>query len=313
MKSLSSRVWIGVFFVTGLLTAVSAAAQESGDLAAARDLYASAAYDDALAVLNRLRAKDHPASQSRAIEQYRAFCLLALGRATDAEQAIEAVVAAEPSYLPSDSDASPRVRSAFTTVRRRMLPNIIQQQYALAKAAFDRREWAVAADLFKWVLTALADPDVANEAKQPPLVDLKQLAAGFEELSSKAAAPPPPPPPLPAPAPAPVVTAAVVPSVPPPPRIYTASDSNVIAPVALNQVLPAYPGQVMIPRSGRIEVVIDETGAVESAVMTGSVSVNYDRLAVAAAKSWKFKPATTVDGTPVKFRKIVQVTIRKTT
>ena len=311
MKSLSSRVWIGACVVTGLLIAVSAAAQESGDLAAARDLYASAAYDDALAVLNKLRATNHPASQSRAIEQYRAFCLLALGRATDAEQAIEAVVAAEPSYLPSDSDASPRVRSAFTTVRRRMLPNIIQQQYALAKGAFDRREWALAADLFKWVLTALADPDVANEAKQPPLVDLKQLAAGFEELSSKAAAPPPPPPPLPTP----VVTAAaaVVPSVPPPPRIFSANDSNVIAPVALNQALPAYPGQVMIPRSGRIEVVIDETGAVESAVMTGSVSVAYDRLAIAAAKNWKFKPATTVDGTAVKFRKIVQITIRKTT
>jgi TonB family protein len=309
MKSLSSRVWIGAFFVTGLLTAAGAAAQESGDLAAARDLYASAAYDDALAVLNKLRATDHPAGQARAIEQYRAFCLLALGRATDAEQAIEAVVAAEPSYLPSDSDASPRVRSAFTTVRRRMLPNIIQQQYAMAKAAFDRKEWAVAADLFKWVLTALADPDVANEAKQPPLVDLKQLAAGYEELSSKAAAPPPPPPPPP---PAPVVTAAVAPSIPPPPRIYTVNDANVTAPVALNQVLPAYPGQVMIPRSGKLEVVIDETGAVESAVMTGPVSSAYDRLAIAATKSWKFKPAT-VDGTPVKFRKIVQVTIRKTT
>src|SRR5262245_17027352 len=239
MKSLSSRVWIGACVVTGLLAAVSAAAQESGDLAAARDLYASAAYDDALAVLNKLRATNHPASQSRAIEQYRAFCLLALGRATDAEQAIEAVVAAEPSYLPSDSDASPRVRSAFTTVRRRMLPNIIQQQYALAKAAFDRREWAVAADLFKWVLAALADPDVANEAKQPPLVDLKQLAAGFEELSSKAAAPPPPPPPAPAPAPTPVVAAATVPSLPPPPRIYSVNDANVTVPVALSQVLPA--------------------------------------------------------------------------
>ena len=68
----------------------------------------------------------------------------------------------------------------------------------------------------------------------------------------------------------------------------------------------------MIPRSGRIEVVIDESGAVESALMAGSVSTTYDRLAIAATKSWKFKPAT-VDGTPVKFRKIVQVTIRKTT
>ena len=104
----------------------------------------------------------------------------------------------------------------------------------------------------------------------------------------------------------------MVPSSPPPPRIYTVGDSNVMPPVALNQVLPAYPGQVMIPRSGRIEVVIDESGAVESASMTGSVYAAYDRLAIAATKSWHFKPAT-VDGTPVKFRKIVQITIRKTT
>jgi len=308
MKPLLSRAWIGAFFVTTVLAAADVRAQENGDLAAARDLYASAAYDDALAVLNRLRAADHPAGQSRTIEQYRAFCLLALGRASDAEQAIEAVVAAEPTYLPSDSDASPRVRSAFTTVRRRMLPTIIQQQYAQAKAAFDRKDFAAAADGFHWVLAALADPDVAAEAKQPPLVDLKQLASGFEELSAKAAAPPPSPPP--APAPASVVAAA--PSIPPPPRIYAAGDANVTAPVVLNQALPPYPGQVMIPRSGRIEVVIDESGAVESARMAGSVTIAYDRLALAAAKNWKFKPAT-VDGTPVKFRKVVQVTIRKTT
>ena len=308
MKSLFSRAWLGAFFAATVLTAASVQAQESGDLAAARDLYASAAYDDALAVLNRLRSADHPVGQSRTIEQYRAFCLLALGRASDAEQAIEAVVAAEPSYLPSDSDASPRVRSAFTTVRRRMLPTIIQQQYAQAKAAFDRKDFAAAAQGFHQVLAGLADPDVAAEAKQPPLVDLRQLATGFEELSASAAAPPPPP--L-APVAAPVAVA-VVPSIPPPPKIYNAADANVMPPVAMNQTLPAYPGQVLIPRSGKIEVVIDESGAVESAVMTGSVTAAYDRLAITAAKNWRFKPAT-VDGKPVKFRKVVQVTIRKTT
>ena len=35
---------------------------------------------------------------ARAIDQYRAFCLLALGKATEAAQAIESVVAAQPSY-----------------------------------------------------------------------------------------------------------------------------------------------------------------------------------------------------------------------
>ena len=131
-----------------VLTAAHAGAQDA-DLTAARDLYASAAYDDALSVLNRLRASDHPANQSSAIEQYRAFCLLALGRPADAEQAIEAAVTAEPSYHPSDSEVSPRGRTAFTTVRRRMLPVIIQQRYAQAKAAFDKKDFAAAADGFR--------------------------------------------------------------------------------------------------------------------------------------------------------------------
>ena len=117
-----STLRIGLFVTLIALAPASGRAQDN-DLAAARDLYTSAAYDDALAMLNRLRSANPAPMQSRAIEQYRAFCLLALGRATDAEQAIEAVVAAEPSYQPSDSDVSPRVRSAFTTVRRRMLPS----------------------------------------------------------------------------------------------------------------------------------------------------------------------------------------------
>src|ERR1700681_1802942 len=118
-----------------VLTAVAAAGQDS--LSRARDLYAGASYEDALVLLNRLRADGPRSDEIATIDQYRAFCLLALGRATDAEQAIEAVVTAEPSFQPSESDAGPRVRSAFTTVRRRMLPVIIQQQYAQAKAAFD--------------------------------------------------------------------------------------------------------------------------------------------------------------------------------
>jgi len=298
--SIISTVWLAAVVA---LSAASASAQER-DLAAARDLYASASYDDALAMLDRLRASEHPASQARAIEQYRAFCLLALGRAADAQQAIEAVVAAEPSYQPSESEVSPRIRSAFADVRRRMLPTIIQQKYAEAKAAFDRKAFAAAAAGFSQVLVALTDPAVAVDANRPPLSDLRTLAVGFEELSAKAAAPPPPPPPPPAP----------VVATPPPPmpvafRVYSGEDRDVIPPTIINQVLPSFQGTVLIPRTGVLEVLISEAGEVESAVMTQSVTTAYDRLALAAARTWRFKPAT-VKGVPVKYRKSVQIAVK---
>jgi TonB family protein len=298
------KAYIVAAFVAGSILAAAHAGAQDADLTAARDLYASAAYDDALTMLNRLRSTEHPASQSRAIEQYRAFCLLALGRSADAEQAIEAVVAAEPSFQPGESDASPRIRSAFTTVRRRMLPSIIQQKYAQAKVAYDRKDFAAAADGFAYVLAALADRDVAVEAKQPPLSDLRTLAGGFQELAAKAAAPPPPPP-----AAAPVAAPQAPPPPPAAPRIYTGGETGIVPPIVINQALPSFPGQVIIPRNGKLEVVIDEIGAVESAVMTGSVTQNYDAMVLAAAKAWRYRPAT-LNGVPVKFRKTVQITIK---
>jgi protein TonB len=310
MKRPPSSAWIGSLVAACLLTSAGAQAQNN-DLSAARDLYASAAYDEALSLLNRLRSADHPATDARAIEQYRAFCLLALGRATDAERAIEAVVAAEPTYHPADSDVAPRVRAMFTDVRRRMLPAIIQQKYAQAKVAFDRKEFASAASGFSQVLVTMADPDLSAEVTRPPLSDIRTLAVGFEELASKAVAPPPPPPP--APVPAPVAVAPAAPPAPPAPaRVYTSDDANVVPPTPLNQALPAFRGMSPIQRIGRIEVVIDETGGVESAVMSVSVTSAYDKVALSAARAWRYVPAT-VNGAPVKFRKVVQITVKPTT
>jgi TonB family protein len=308
MKALFSSAWIGSI-VTALVLTTTAAAAQDNDITTARDLYASAAYEDALAMLNRLRSNDRPATQSRVIEQYRAFCLLALGRPNDAEQAIEAVVAADPSYHPAENEVSPRIRTTFADVRRRMLPTIVQQKYAQAKAAFDRKEFAAAARDFSQVLVTLADPDLAAEAGRPPLSDMRQLAVGFEELSASAAAPPPPPPPPP---PAPVVQAPPPPAVAMPPHIYTAEDRTVVPPAVINQALPSFRGVTPVARVGKLEVIIDETGAVESAVMTTSVNSAYDKLATAAARAWRYTPAS-VNGVPVKFRKLVQITVKPTT
>ena len=180
-----------------LLAPLPAAADNT--LAAARDLYAAAAYEEALTILNQLSEGTHGPDEERAIQQYRAFCLLALGRTADAEQAIAAVVAVQPRYQPGESDVSPRVRTTFAEVRRRVLPTVIQQQYAIAKSSYDRKNYAEAAERFNYVLDVMNDPEVRPVAAQPPLSDLRVLATGFRDLAVSAATPPPAPKPEPPP------------------------------------------------------------------------------------------------------------------
>ena len=287
-----------------LLTPMALYAQES--VAAARDLYTSANYEDALAVLNRL---DSPASQPTdrvAINQYRAFCLLALGRMPEAERAIEAVLSVDLLYRPSDAAMSPRLRSAFAGVRQRMLPAIVQLEYARAKTAFDRQDYPAAIAQFDRVLQALADPDLGNAAQVPPLADLRTLATGFRDLSAKAVAPPPVAAPA-VPPPAPVMAAAPIPG-----GIYNTGERGVTPPVILRQVLPSFPRELMSQRrDGILEVIISEQGTVESAMMRTSMHPRYDLTVLAAAKSWKYEPATVL-GTPVKFRKVINISMKPT-
>src|SRR6478609_4399473 len=145
----------------------------------ARDLYASARYDEALAVLNDLKPADTgtTVSDRKSIEQYRSLCLLALGRGTEAESAIAAVVTADPSYQPGEVEASPRVRAAFSDVRKRLLPDIANSRYGEAKALFDRKEYAPAAQRFRQVALLLDDPDMGGK-----LPDLRTLVSGFLDL-----------------------------------------------------------------------------------------------------------------------------------
>ena len=43
-------------------------------------------------------------------------------------------------------------------------------------------------------------------------------------------------------------------------------------------------------------------------MIRAAIDPTYDRIALDASRSWRYKPATR-DGTPVKFRKLVQVKI----
>jgi TonB family protein len=287
----------------GILLLSAAHVRGQDTLAAARDLYASAEYDSALKLLDRLSGTSSEDQQS--IELYRSLCLLAVGRTQDAERSVEMIIARNPLYQPGD-DLSPRMRTAFSEAKKRLLPSIVQQQYADAKGAFDRKEFQSAASGFRRVMDALNDPDMGSAASKPPLADLRTLAAGFHDLSVKAI---PPPPPAPAPAPQPVAAAPTAAAAVARPVIYTGEERNVVPPQTLAQTLPRYPGAVP-PRgvTGVVEVVIDEGGSVESAAMVVPVTASYDKMVMNAATKWVYVPAM-MNGKPVKFRKRIQITV----
>src|SRR3989442_6871509 len=136
----------------------------------------------------------------------------------------------------------------------------------------------------------------------PPLSDRRPLATGFHELSAKAGAPPPPPPP-PQVAQAPASHTIA--------RIYSAEDGNVVPPLALRQVFPPFPARVVPAGQGVVEVIVDETGIVEPAALRQPGNAQYDAIVLGAAKTWLYKPAS-LDGTPVKYRKMIQIVLRPT-
>jgi hypothetical protein len=299
---MTKRILASLVATMCLAGPAAAAQSDTNPLAAARDLYASARYDEALAVLNGLKPNEPDTAVDRkSIEQYRSLCLLALGRGSEAETAIAAVITADPMYQPSEAEASPRVRSAFTEVRQRLLPEIASARYAGAKGAFDRKEYAAAEKQFRAVVALLDDPDMSGK-----LPDLRVLATGFLELAAAAAAPPPPPAPKPEPvAPAP-------PPAPAPPRVYTSDDPGVTSPVALRQELPRVPTPIaqQVRARGLLEILIDEQGRVVSMAIRLSLHPLYDTLLLAAARDWRYRPATW-EGKPVKFRKLIQVSLAR--
>jgi hypothetical protein len=280
----------------------TSSAQES--LANARQLYASADYKGALTMLNALLGASPSPQDRQSIELYRTFCLVAMGSTDEANKAIEAMVSRDPLYRPNMDDVPPRLRTVFSDARKRLLPGLIQERYVIAKAAFDRGDMKIAADGFTQVLMALGDPDIGPAAKQPPLADLRVLASGFNDLTVRALAPPPVPVvQLPVPTPAPVAP-------PREPIVYTQDDKNVLPPVVVRQDLPQFPGRVTFDRMGVLEIVIDLNGGVESATMLESVEPLYNRLLLAAAKNWTYRPAR-LEGAPVKYRRRIQISLTK--
>ena len=300
-----------VVLTFALLVTMAAPVQSQTSLAKAKELYASARYDEALTMLNELARGGNEGSASEdsaTAGLYRVLCLVAIGRSAEVDIAIERLVSQHPLYRPPSDELSPRMRTAVSSARLRLLPVMVQKRYEESKTEYDRGDFSAASAGFKWVLNALADPDIAYLAGQSPLSDIKTLAGGFAGLAEKALAPPPPPP---------VVVAAPTPTPTPPPpvapkrdltRVFTLEDTDVKPPVTVRQNMPRFPGNLTAAVSGVLELTIDAGGRVESVKIIDPVHAQYDSLLESTAKRWQYQPAL-LDGTAVRFNKRIQVAL----
>lgn len=299
----------GLALALVLGSAAQATLGPSADLAAAKTLYASGSYEEALAKLATATA---PETVDEA-DQYRALCLLALGRTTETERSLETLITRRPLFRMSETEVSPRLVTMFRTARKRLLPDVARTLYARAKSSFDRKEFAPAAADLKTLLQLLSDEDMERDS--PAASDLAMLADGFlrlatAELESK-----------PATAPAAVAAAAPAPAAPPPapepagprePAIYTIGDLGVAPPLDLTRQLPPWrpPNAVMAAREyrGVLRLVINEQGRVDSATLPQPINSSYDPMLLSAARQWLFRPALK-DGAPVKYSKDIPIVL----
>jgi TonB family protein len=281
------------FTLMGSLTLLPGTATAQEGLQTAKDLYASAAYEDALAVLSRLQRPDAPAE----VQQYRAFCLIALGRLGEAEKAIESVVVANPRYQPTAMDVSPRIQEAFERTRKQLLPDIARQLYVEAKQALDRKDRNASISGFQSVVELI---DAASPEVRESLDELRFLAAGFRDLSSALREPQAEKETAEANARAESATR------PPEPLAIT-------PPVAIRQVMPPWVPSDTVSRqtvfTGAVRVSISANGLVQAVEIVRPSHPTYDRLLLEAAKAWEYQPARR-GGVPIPSEQVVEVQLK---
>lgn len=296
-------------FVVGLGLAFAADARAQDALQQVRVLYASAAYEDALSMAARMQAT----GVKPEVEQYRVFCLVALGRTAEAEKAIATVVKEDPAFLPDASETSPRIHEMFNRVRRTLVPEIAQRMYLDARGALDRRDRDAAMAKFTALVTLIDttfkdSPEL--EQDEPMLGELKLLASGFLDLSKAVAEARPKAEPA-APA-GPVGTSG---------RTAGAAAAGTTGPREPLQITPALPVRQELPAwnppdpanrrefRGAIRVFISEAGRVTGAELAPGIHPLYDRQLLAAAKSWEYQPATK-NGVAIASEKVIEVVLK---
>jgi TonB family protein len=304
-----SKVPMNTVVVVSVLYAAAAtvAAGQHDPLQVARDLYQSAAYEEALSELGRVKSSVTTADAAQEVDQYRAFCLVALGRMDEAEAVAESLVRKDPMMTIERLDAAPRIEAMFASVRKRVLPQVIRAEYRTARALATEKSPDAASQMTR-VHRMLGEAEKIG-AWDETLADLRTLVDGFRELLQAAASAAPD-----RASAARVAEAADTkgPTAPLDPQaVYRPDNTEVLPPVTVSQPPPQVPAALLdivrrTRRTGIIDVLIDERGSVQEVAVRQSVNSAYDTLVVATARTWKYQPATR-HGVPVRFVKSIVV------
>ena len=267
------------------------AGDANAELAAARQLYANAAYDEAL---ERLARVNPPPGLADQVDTYRALCLLALGRSRESEQIIERVLTRNPKYTLDEAEVSPRLVIVFRAVRARLLPVTARNLYSLGRASYEAKKFDVAARQFREVVDLLA----SEPNPEPGVADLRMLAEGFLKQIDAATAE------------SSNATREIgAGDVSTTGIIYSILDRDVIAPVEISRPVPIMdspPGGKPGTYQGLVEIVIGETGRVMQVAIRKSIHPSFDADIIAATGYWRFQPATK-NGKPVKYRRAYEI------
>jgi hypothetical protein len=300
MRHLTKNLTIAIVVVVASASGLDA----QDPLRAAKSLYASAAYEDALTALSRLDILTEP-DIVRQADEYRAFCLYALGRTHEAESVFESIVRNNPLAHLDSPDIPPRLEQTFTQVRRRLLLTLINDRVREARSEFDRKSFATAEPLLaeaQLLIHEATGIGVTDEA----LSGLNVVIEGFRQLIRSTAdqrpalSSPPPAAALPRTINAPV-------PVPATRRLYSSGDKDVVPPMPLEETMPTLPRDLaMIAQAWKVtavlRVVIDETGRVADAAIDRAFNSSVETFIVDTARQWKYRPATK-DGVPVRYIK----------
>jgi TonB family protein len=224
--------------------------------------------------------------------QYRALCLLAIGRTLEARAAVEWLIRHAPAFT-IEPDLPPRFVSVFNDTRADVLPDVLQARFAAARGQFDAGSYADARHAFDEIAALASDAASsggeglagigAQAADYIRQIDAA-VAARAEPLAARAAAAP----------------ARAGASIVPRPAITE--------PVVLRQALPPWPAGA-VPRAARsatVRIVIGSDGHVRRASIERRVHPQFDLALLAAARAWTYVPAM-MNGQPIDIEKVVEV------